>query len=208
MILAALQWPSILIGALAGAILGVALGLPAAATFQPAVDRFVSGIRRRLGGLSAGPLPLDGIWRSSYLYTTAELPSQTLMDEHFLELRERRGTVLARSLQRASASALSLQLELDGSVLTGVWREHTPSRREYHGACQFELDPTRDAAQGLWMGFSRGRGVLSGSWTLRREGYAVDRRTRRRYRDRDELAWRTPVSGSSSPGTGRAASGA
>jgi hypothetical protein len=192
-VLGTLAWPSILVGAAAGAILGVVLGLPAASAFQPAVDRFTTDLRRRLGGQPTGPRPLDGIWRSSYEYTTAEQPGETLVDEHFLELRERRGTVLAMSVPRATGSALSLSLGVDGSVLTGTWREHTPSRREYHGACQFELNPTRDGAHGLWMGFSQTRGVLSGNWVLRREGYDLDRRTRRRYHDRDDLAWRTPV---------------
>lgn len=129
MVLGTLAWPSILVGAAAGAILGVVLGLPAASAFQPAVDRFTTDLRRRLGGQPTGPRPLDGIWRSSYEYTTAEQPGETLVDEHFLELRERRGTVLAMSVPRATGSALSLSLGVDGSVLTGTWREHTPSRR-------------------------------------------------------------------------------
>jgi hypothetical protein len=147
-----------------------------------------------------GPLPLDGVWRSSYEYTTAERPGETLIDEHFLEIRERRAVVLATSIPRATGSSLSLSLAVDGSVMTGTWRERTPTRREYHGACQFELNPTRDGAQGLWLGFSQKRGVLSGTWVLRREGYDLDRRTRQKYRGRDDIAWRRPISTPSSSG--------
>jgi len=193
MTLAAVDWASILIGAVVGAGLGVLLGLPAVSLFQPYVDRTVERARRGLDGHATAALPLDGIWRSSYEYTTAEQPELILVDEHFLEVRERRRALAAKSLPRATASALSLSLDIDGSVLTGTWREHTPTRREYHGACQFELNPTRDEARGVWLGFSRTRGVLSGTWVLRREGYALDRRTRSRYRDRADLAWRLPA---------------
>jgi hypothetical protein len=76
-------------------------------------------------------------------------------------------------------------------VLTGTWREYTPTRREYHGACQLELSPTRDSAKGLWTGFSRGRGVLSGEWRWARETYDRSRRVRHKYAARDDLVWRT-----------------
>ncbi len=193
MVLGTLEWPAILISAGVGALLSVVLGLLAFSVLQDSVDRFVATMWRWLRRENPNALPLDGIWRSRYEYTSSDAPEVSLVDEHFIEVWERRGQLRARSLRRPGGSLLTLRLNVESSALTGSWRERTPSRREYHGACQFELAPTRDRAEGLWTGFSRGRGVLAGPWAIDRVTYDRRRRTRRGYEDRSDLNWGTPV---------------
>jgi hypothetical protein len=193
MTLATLEWPALLIGAGVGAILSIGLGLLAASLLQDRVDRLVATAWGWLRRDNPKALPLDGIWRSRYEYTSSDAPDVCLADEHFIEVWERRGRLMARSLTRPGGSLLTIQLSVASSALTGTWRERTPSRREYHGACQFELAPTRDSARGLWTGFSRGRGVLAGPWEIHRVSYDRRRRTRHEFEDRTDLDWGTPV---------------
>ena len=191
--IAAVDWGTVLIGAAVGAILSVVLGLFVVSLFQERVDRLVFFTARLVRRPRASKRPLNGIWRSRYEYTTAEGPTTVLIDEHYIEVRQRRSRITAMALKNADGSELALQLLVESAVLTGTWREHTPARREYHGACQFELLSTRDQATGLWTGFSRTRGVLSGKWTLKRESDKTNRRTRKEFTKRQDLLWQEPA---------------
>jgi hypothetical protein len=74
MVLATLEWSAILISAGVGALLSVILGLLAFSVLQDPVDRFIATIWGWFRRENPKALPLDGIWRSRYEYTSSMLP--------------------------------------------------------------------------------------------------------------------------------------
>ncbi len=177
----AVDWGLILIGASIGAILSAALALIAVSVFQDHVDRVVYGLKARLFGAHIGPFRLDGIWHSSYEYSHSHAPTKILIDEHYFMLRERRQLVCGSSLSRPGSSSMSLNLRLEGGVLTGTWREGTPGQRLYHGAAQFDIIQTGDMLRGAWIGYSASGAIQLGQWILKREEQRSTKALKKKY---------------------------
>jgi transcriptional regulator with XRE-family HTH domain len=113
--------------------------------------------------------PLSGIWLSEY-----EFPSSgrgaVFSNRHHVLMLQRGAHLMVRSLP-ASASRLSLELDVNGQVITGTWTEHTSADgyyrgAVYHGAIQMLADPTGQRMAGKWAGFSRDLEINTGPWTL------------------------------------------
>lgn len=80
-----------------------------------------------------------------------------------------------RSLPNASLnpdSPLTLDLEIDGSTVTGTWTEQTAADgyyrgARYFGALQMLAEPTGRRMAGKWVGFGKEFDVNTGPWELR-----------------------------------------
>jgi transcriptional regulator with XRE-family HTH domain len=113
--------------------------------------------------------PLTGIWLSSYEYYSSSR-DQTLTSKHHVMLLQRGAQLMVRSLP-ASGSRLSMDLSVNGQVVTGVWTEQTQADgyyrgAVYHGAIQLLQEPTGHRMSGKWVGFGRELEVNTGAWSL------------------------------------------
>lgn len=123
---------------------------------------------------------MTGIWCSHYEYTSEDDPNGN-ESEHYVVFRQSRSHVIGKSLPKPEGSFLTLELELEGSQLTGSWREMTSKRRLYRGAVQLQLDETRTSMSGIWVGFARTRPHQIGQWRFERVEHEIGRKTRRRF---------------------------
>jgi hypothetical protein len=183
---AAIDWVSIAIGAVAGAVLSTIFALIAVSVFQARIDAAIFRIRARAGRGQTDLPTVTGIWLSRYEYTSDEEPYEA-ESEHYVVLRQSRGHIVGRSLSKPERSFLTLDLELEGSQLTGRWREMTSKRRLYRGALQLELDETRTSMSGVWVGFARNRPHQTGSWRFERVEHEAGRAVRKRYENNPSL---------------------
>lgn len=127
--------------------------------------------------------PLTGIWLSRY-----EFPSTgrgTLANRHYVMLLQRGAHLMVRSLP-ASASRLSLEMDVNGTVVTGTWTEQTSQDgyyrgAVYHGAIQMLLAPTGRSMAGKWVGFGRQLNVNTGAWSLELVAESVAPEAMRQY---------------------------
>jgi transcriptional regulator with XRE-family HTH domain len=113
---------------------------------------------------SAAYGPLTGIWLSSYEFHSSGR-DQSFTSRHHVMLLQRGARVMVRSLP-ASPSQLSMDLSVNGQVVTGTWTEQTEQDGYYRGAIQMLLEPTGHCMAGQWVGFGRELEVNSGPWSL------------------------------------------
>ena len=112
--------------------------------------------------------PLTGIWLSRYEFESSG--RGILSNRHYVMVLQRGAHLMVRSLP-ASASRLSLELDVNGQVVTGTWTEHT-SREGYYGgavyngALQMLLAPTEHSMVGKWVGFGRRLEMKTGNWSM------------------------------------------
>src|SRR5262249_38651468 len=72
-----------------------------------------------------------------------------------------------RSLPASAESSLTMDLTVDGSVVTGTWAEQTDVAgyyrgARYHGAIQMLVEPTGHEMGGKWIGFGKDRDIKGG----------------------------------------------
>jgi hypothetical protein len=80
-----------------------------------------------------------------------------------------------RSLPQGSLnpnSPLTLDLQVEGGIVTGTWNEQTAADgyyqgARYFGAIQMLVEPTGRRMAGKWVGFGREFDVNTGPWELR-----------------------------------------
>ena len=147
-----------------GAGLTLAASTPAIANAEP--DFAESAV------LAPGEGPLAGVWHSKYVYYSNGRAAQ-FEGEHHVVLRQRGNHLSAQSLPNSLDSVLTLDLAVDGPVLTGKWIERTSSvgyykGAVYHGAIQLLIDPTGRSMKGQWLGFDKKSNINSGVWELSR----------------------------------------
>jgi transcriptional regulator with XRE-family HTH domain len=110
-----------------------------------------------------------GIWLSAYEYYSSSRDA-TFTSRHYVMVMHR-GTRLIVSSLPASASRVSMELSVNGQVVTGTWAEQTRQDgyyqgAPYYGAIQMLLDPTGHRMAGMWVGFGRDMAVNTGAWSL------------------------------------------
>jgi transcriptional regulator with XRE-family HTH domain len=110
-----------------------------------------------------------GIWLSSYDYYSSSRDA-TFSSKHYV-LVMHRGTRMIVSSVPASASRVSMELSINGQVITGTWAEQTQEAgyyagAPYYGAIQMLLDPTGRRMAGKWVGFGRDMTVNTDAWSL------------------------------------------
>lgn len=116
---------------------------------------------------------LSGIWLSRYKYHSSGRDAD-FTGEHFVVVIQHGNKLTARSLPEGSSnpdSPLTMDLTVDGNVVTGTWREETASNgyyagAVYHGALQLLVEPTGRKMTGKWVGFGKDFDVNTGPWEL------------------------------------------
>jgi hypothetical protein len=113
--------------------------------------------------------PLAGIWLSAYSFTSSGR-DQRLTSRHYVIVLQRGAALDVRSLP-ASASQLSMELSINGQVVTGTWAERTAADgyykgAVYYGAVQMLLEPAGHRMSGKWVGFGGESEVNTDDWSL------------------------------------------
>ncbi|MEU9123402.1 helix-turn-helix transcriptional regulator [Streptomyces sp. NPDC048506] len=115
----------------------------------------------------------SGIWLSRYEFFSSGRDA-TFSAAHHVVLVQHGTHLTGHSLPGASSnpdSPLSLDLTMDGNVVTGTWVEQTASSgyyagARYHGAVQLLVEPTGRRMAGKWVGFGKDFDVNTGPWEL------------------------------------------
>lgn len=112
---------------------------------------------------------MTGIWLSVYEYYSSSR-NASFTSKHHVMLLQRGARMIVRSLP-ASNSRTSMELSVNGQVVTGTWTEETEAGgyyrgAVYHGAIQMLLEPTGHRMAGKWVGFGRDMTVNTGAWSL------------------------------------------
>ncbi|MFJ6386462.1 helix-turn-helix domain-containing protein [Streptomyces sp. NPDC091972] len=117
----------------------------------------------------------SGVWLSTYEYVSSGRGNEVFTGKHYVVLLQHGNRLTGRSLPNASLnpdSPLTLDLQLDGSTVTGTWTEQTASDgyyrgARYFGALQMLVEPTGRRMAGKWVGFGKEFDVNTGPWELR-----------------------------------------
>jgi hypothetical protein len=112
----------------------------------------------------------EGVWLSRYQYHSSGR-CDSFAGQHFVVVLQHGDRLTARSLPGSAASSLSLDLTVDGAVVTGTWVEQTDPTgyyrgARYHGAIQLLAEPTGRRMAGKWVGFGKDMDVNTGPWEL------------------------------------------
>lgn len=151
-------------------------GLPLSSLGFSPVDPLIAGQHHgneRTPGMRRTAAPYTGIWLSRYTYTSSGRDSE-LTGLHHVVVLQHRDRLTVKSLPNGSAnpdSPLSMELTVDGTVVTGTWTERTAPGgyyrgAVYHGAIQLLIDPTGRRMTGQWVGFGKDMDVNTGPWEL------------------------------------------
>ena len=140
--------------------LGIA-GVAAAAAMTATDSRTARGARG----------PLTGIWRSTYSYVSSSRGDETFTSEHYVMVIQHGSRIRVTSLAGTATGRVTMDLTVDGPVITGTWQEETDpdgyyAASVYSGAIHMLLDPTGHRMKGKWLGFNRDGGVSDGPWVL------------------------------------------
>jgi len=115
--------------------------------------------------------PLTGIWRSTYSYVSSSRGDKTFTSEHYVMVIQHGSRIQVRSLPQTATGRVTMDLTVDGQVITGTWEELTDPEgyyksSTYSGAIHMLLDPTGHRMNGKWLGFNRDGGISDGPWVL------------------------------------------
>ncbi|WP_329176586.1 helix-turn-helix domain-containing protein [Streptomyces sp. NBC_01477] len=126
------------------------------------------------GTPTAQPVPrgnYSGVWLSRYEYVSSSRGRQVFTGLHYVVILQHAGRLTIRSLPGSSDSPLTMDLTVDGNVVTGTWVEQTAEDghyrgARYHGAIQLLAEPTGRRLTGKWVGFGTEMDVNTGPWDL------------------------------------------
>lgn len=123
----------------------------------------------------------SGVWLSRYEYFSSGRDA-AFTGRHFVVLLQHGNRLTVRSLPGSSDSPLTMDLELDGNVITGSWSEQTSREgyyhgARYHGAIQMLVEPTGRRISGKWVGFGKQFDVNTGPWELVFQDASTSRET-------------------------------
>ncbi|MEU0689693.1 helix-turn-helix domain-containing protein [Streptomyces uncialis] len=133
----------------------------------------------------------SGVWLSRYEYFSSGREG-TFTGLHHVVVLQHGNRLTVRSLPGSSDSPLTMDLELDGAVVTGTWTEQTAregyySGARYHGAIQLLVEPTGRRIAGKWVGFGKDFDVNTGPWELVFQDTSTNKATLNRYNRRPEV---------------------
>lgn len=123
--------------------------------------------------VAAEPRPVGdfaGIWHSRYVYYS-DGRGHELEGEHYVTFRQQDNQLIGESLPHSTGSSLRLRLNVDGTVASGAWTEHTAPNgyyrgATYHGTLQLLIDPSGRRMSGKWVGFGKNFTMNTGEWEL------------------------------------------
>ncbi len=113
----------------------------------------------------------SGVWLSRYEYVSSSRGNQVFTGLHYVVILQHANRLTVRSLPGSSDSPLTMDLTVDGNVITGTWVEQTAEEghyrgARYHGAIQLLGEPTGRRLTGKWVGFGSEMDVNTGPWEL------------------------------------------
>lgn len=119
---------------------------------------------------AGGRVNYSGVWLSRYEYYSSGR-DQTYTGQHYVVILQHGDRLTVRSLPDSADSPITMDLTVDGNVVTGTWVEQTSEAgyyrgARYHGAIQMLAEPTGRHIYGKWIGFGREMDVNSGPWEL------------------------------------------
>jgi hypothetical protein len=136
------------------------------------VDPSPMGIPAATG---SGPRPgaagnYSGVWLSRYEYFSSSR-DDAFVGQHYVVVLQHGDRLTLRSLPNSAGSQLTMDLTVDGNVMTGTWVEQTAPKgyyrgARYHGAIQMLGEPTGRRMAGKWVGFGKEMDVNTGPWEL------------------------------------------
>lgn len=131
-----------------------------------------------------------GVWLSHYEYFSSGR-SETFAGLHYVVVLQHGDRLTVRSLPGSSNSTLTIDMTVDGNVLTGTWVEQTSADSyyrgaRYHGAIQMIAEPTGRRIVGKWVGFGKDMDVNTGPWELVFQDARTNRATLERYSRRPD----------------------
>lgn len=143
------------------------------------------------GGPTAQPSPrgnFSGVWLSRYQYYSSGR-EDTYTGQHFVVVLQHGNRLTVRSLPGSSDSPLTMDLTVDGNVITGTWVEQTADDgyyrgARYHGAIQMLAEPTGRRIVGKWVGFGKEMDVNTGPWELIFQSASTNKATLETYNRR------------------------
>jgi hypothetical protein len=133
----------------------------------------------------------SGVWLSRYEYYSSSRDA-TFAGLHHVVVLQHGDRLTVRSLPGSASSSLTMDLTIDGNVLTGTWVEQTDEHghyrgARYHGAIQLLAEPTGRRMVGKWVGFGKEMEVNSGPWELVFQDASTTKATLDSYNRRPEL---------------------
>jgi hypothetical protein len=137
-----------------------------------------------------GARNFSGVWLSRYEFPSSSR-NGTFTGQHHVLLLQHGDRLTVRSLPGSASSELTMDLTVDGSVVTGVWVEVTDRDgyyrgARYHGTIQMIAEPTGRRMAGKWLGFGRDMDVNVGPWELVFLDASTNKATLDRYNVRPE----------------------
>lgn len=144
---------------------------------------------------SLGPTPqasprasYAGVWLSRYEFFSSGR-NDSFVGMHYVVLLQHGNRLTVRSLPGASSnpnSPLTMDLTVDGNVVTGTWVEQTATDgyyrgARYHGAIQMLVEPTGTRMAGKWIGFGKEMDINTGPWELRLQDASTNKNTIAKY---------------------------
>ncbi|WP_435178106.1 helix-turn-helix domain-containing protein [Actinacidiphila sp. bgisy145] len=127
----------------------------------------------------------SGVWLSRYEYYSSSR-GKTFTGLHHVVVLQHGNRLTVRSIPGSSDSTLTVDLTIDGSVVTGTWVEQTAGDSyyrgaRYHGAIQMLVEPTGRRMAGKWVGFGKEMDMNTGPWELTFEDPSTNKATLARY---------------------------
>jgi transcriptional regulator with XRE-family HTH domain len=131
----------------------------------------------------------SGVWLSRYEYVSSGRNQEVFTGLHYVVVLQHADRLTVRSLPGSSDSPLTMDLTVDGSVITGTWVEQTAQDgyyrgARYHGAIQLLSEPTGRRMTGKWVGFGKEMDVNTGPWELVFQDPSTNKATLDRYNHR------------------------
>jgi hypothetical protein len=127
----------------------------------------------------------SGVWLSRYEYFSSGR-NASFTQLHYVVLLQHGDRLTVRSLPKSANSALTIDLTVDGNVITGTWVEQTNPdgyyrSARYHGAIQLLAEPTGRRMAGKWIGFGKDMDINTGPWELVFQDASTNKATLDRY---------------------------
>lgn len=132
----------------------------------------------------------SGVWLSRYEYYSSSREA-AFTGLHYVVLLQHGDRLTVRSLPGSAEGSLTMDLTVDGNVITGTWVEQTSPTgyyrgARYHGAIQLLAEPTGRRLVGKWVGFGREMDVNTGPWELVFQDASTNQATLAQYNRRPE----------------------
>jgi hypothetical protein len=130
------------------------------------------------------------VWLSRYEYFSSGR-GETFTGLHHVVLLQHGDRLTVRSLPGSADSSLTMDLTVDGNVITGTWVEQTAEDSyyrgaRYHGAIQMLVEPTGRRMAGKWVGFGKEMDVNTGPWELVFQDASTKKATLEKYNQRPQ----------------------